>query len=87
MADTTISAAFKDATEKLHERAVALGDQTVYQVRKNVPRAERALNAGYDEAADAVRAFAGNRNAQIWAATALGGLGVAIGLLLFSRRR
>jgi hypothetical protein len=86
MADTTMSEAFKDATDKLHERVVALGDQAAYQVRKNVPRAERALNAGYDEAADAVRAFAGNRNAQLWTAAAVGGLGLAIGLLLFSRR-
>lgn len=87
MADTTMSAAFKDATDKLHERVVDLGDQAVYQVRKNVPRAQRALGAGYDEASDALRSFSGDRNAQIWAAAALGGLGIAIGLALFSRRR
>ncbi len=87
MAETTISEAFKTATDKLHERVVALGDQANYQVRKNVPRAQRALNAGYDEAADAVRSLATNRSAQAWLAVGVVAAAIGVAGLLLARRR
>lgn len=83
MADT-ISEALKDATERLHARAEDLRDRAHYQVRKNAPRAKRALNAGYDEAEGAIRSFAGNRAAQAWVAAGVAAL--IVGMLLFRRR-
>jgi hypothetical protein len=82
--ESSITDAFKTATEKLHDRVAALGDQATYQVRKNVPRAQRALNAGYDEASDALRSLAGNRTAQLWIAA--GAVGLFAGLFLLRSR-
>jgi hypothetical protein len=84
MADTTLSEAFKSATDRLHERVATLGDQASYQVRKNMPRAERALNSGYDEAEGALRSLANNRTAQAWLAA--GVVALIIGMFLSHRR-
>jgi hypothetical protein len=83
MADT-ISEAFRDATERLHARAEDLRDRAHYQVRKNAPRAQRALSAGYDEAEGAIRSLASNRAAQAWVAA--GAAALIIGVFLFRRK-
>ncbi|HEV2678748.1 MAG TPA: hypothetical protein VGV37_29745 [Aliidongia sp.] len=83
MAANTMSDALKTATDALQERIEALQDATRYQMRKGVPRAERAIKAGYADAAEVVRGAAGKRSVQV---------GVAVGLLalvagvLLSRR-
>lgn len=84
MAETTMSDAFKAAAEKLHERVAALGDEAHYQVRKQRPRAERALHAGYDEAARATRSIAHSRSVQGWIVA--GAVGLIIGSILLGRR-
>lgn len=83
MAETTIADTLKTATDAVQERVESLKDSARYQIRKGVPKAERALKAGYQDAADAVRATAGNRSVQVGIAVGL--LGLAAGLLL-SRR-
>ncbi len=84
MEETTMSAAFKDATDKLHDRIVALGEEAGRRVRKTAPRVRKALDHGYDETVDAVGSLARNRTAQVW--IAVGVLGLVAGLFL-SRRR
>ncbi len=83
MEETTMSAAFKDAADKLHDRVAALGDEVERRVRRHAPRARAALNEGYDETARAARALAGNRAVQ--GLVIAGALGLVIGLVL-SRR-
>ncbi|MDB5361047.1 MAG: hypothetical protein JWO51_2344 [Rhodospirillales bacterium] len=84
MAQTTMSDAFNAAAEKLQDRVAALGDQANYQVRKQRPRAERALRAGYDEAARATLSIARSRSVQGWIVA--GAIGLIIGSILLGRR-
>ena len=83
MDETTMSAAFKDAADKLHDQVAALGDEAERRIRRHAPRARRALNEGYEETVGAVRAFGSNRTAQAWLIA--GALGLIVGLFLFRR--
>jgi len=83
MDETTMSAAFKDAADKLHDRVAALGDQASRRIRRDAPRARKALNEGYDEAARAARALGHNRAAQGWMLAAA--LGLILGVILLRR--
>jgi ElaB/YqjD/DUF883 family membrane-anchored ribosome-binding protein len=85
MADNTLSSAFKDATEKLHDRVVALGDETGRRVRENAPRVRRAVVDGYEDGIETVRDLAGNRSVQ--GMVAAGVLGLVVGFLMSSSRR
>ncbi|HEV2675858.1 MAG TPA: hypothetical protein VGV37_15155 [Aliidongia sp.] len=83
MEETAMSSAFKDATDKLHDRVVALGDEAGRQVREHAPRVRKTLSEGYEETVDTVQELAGNRSVQ--GLVALGVLGVVVGLLLARR--
>lgn len=83
MAETTMTDTLKSATDAVQERVESLKDSARYQIRKNAPKLERAVKAGYQDAAETVRAAAGNRSLQVGLAVGL--LGLAAGLLL-SRR-
>jgi hypothetical protein len=85
MADNTLSSAFKDATEKLHDRVVALGDEAGRQVRENAPRVRRAVVDGYEDGLETVRDLAGNRSVQ--GMVAAGVLGLVVGFLMSSSSR
>jgi ElaB/YqjD/DUF883 family membrane-anchored ribosome-binding protein len=83
MGETTMSAAFKDAADKLHDQVAALGDEAERRIRRHAPRAREALNEGYDETVRAARALGRNRAVQGWVIA--GALGLVIGLVLFRR--
>ena len=83
MAETTMSDALKNATEAVQDRVESLKDAARYQVRKNMPEAERALKTGYQDAADVIRQASGS--GAVRAGVAIGLLGLVAGLLL-SRR-
>ena len=83
MEETTMSAAFKDAVDKLHDRVVALGDEAERRIRRHAPRARKVLNEGYDETVRTARALGSNREVQGWVIA--GALGFLIGLVLFRR--
>jgi ElaB/YqjD/DUF883 family membrane-anchored ribosome-binding protein len=83
MDETTMSEAFRAATEGVKTGAAAIASETERRIRENGPRVVRSAQKSYDEANDYVGEVVGNR--QLPAMLAIGAAGLLIGLVLGRR--
>ena len=83
MKETTMSEAFRTATEGLQNSAAGVTSEAGRQIRENAPRLIRSARKSYDDANDYVGEFDENR--PLGALLAVGALGLIIGL--FASRR
>jgi ElaB/YqjD/DUF883 family membrane-anchored ribosome-binding protein len=83
MKETTMSEAFRNATEGLQNGAATAASEAERQVRENGPRLIRSARKSYDDANDYVGDLVENRS--LAALLAVGALGLVIGL--FASRR
>jgi len=83
MDETTMSEAFRAATEGVKNSAATIASEADRQIRENGPRIVRSAQRGYEEANDYVDEVVGNR--QLPAMLAMGAVGLLIGLALGRR--
>lgn len=83
MDETTMSEAFRAATEGVKTGAATIASEAERRIRENAPRVARSAQKSYDEANDYVGEMVGNR--QLPAMLAIGAAGLLIGLALGRR--
>ncbi len=83
MDETTMSEAFRAATEGVKTGAATIASEAERQIRDNGPRVVRSAQRSYDDANDYVGEVVGNR--QLPAMLAIGAAGLLIGLILGRR--
>jgi hypothetical protein len=83
MDETTMSEAFRTATEGVKTGAATIASEAERRIRENGPRVVRSAQKSYDEANDYVGEMVGNR--QLPAMLAIGAAGLLIGLVLGRR--
>jgi ElaB/YqjD/DUF883 family membrane-anchored ribosome-binding protein len=83
MDETTMSEAFRNATEGVRNGAATIASEAERRIREDGPRVVRQAQRSYDDANDYVGEIVGDR--QLPAMLAMGAAGLLIGLFLARR--